>query len=299
MKARLLRKVIRQSELYWRCGANFKPWITYQFFADKSCSGVQQAIIRDLKCNGIAIMPVEKLFGNTGLFEELDASVKRLENALTQRIGDAREKKDAAGFKSYVVELLGSRPLLNPNDMFVRFALEPVVLGIVNRYLGMYARLRFFNVWHNFASDSEPRNSQLWHRDPEDRYILKMFVYLSDVDEEGGPFVYAPGTHGYGRINTVPESFGEEGTSARRSNDDQMNSVVPKENWIKAVGPKGTIVFADTRGYHKGGLPRHHDRIAYNCMFTSQASTRAEYFERRPPILGSYRRDVGFALGLY
>ena len=33
------------------------------------------------------------------------------------------------------------------------------------------------------------------------------------------------------------------------------------------------MLFVDTRGFHKGGLVRQHDRILYNCMFNSRATT--------------------------
>jgi hypothetical protein len=160
----------------------------------------------------------------------------------------------------------------------------------------MYARLKFFNVWHNFASTSAPRDSQLWHRDPEDRYIVKMFVYLTDVNEGGGPLFYAPATHGLGRVKSRPKAFKEEGSGATRSTDEQMCVVVPKERWITAIGSKGTVVFADTRGYHKGGLARECDRIVYTCMFTSQASTALEYIERKLPMPTYSDQAMAFAL---
>jgi hypothetical protein len=38
------------------------------------------------------------------------------------------------------------------------------------------------------------------------------------------------------------------------------------------TGKKGTIIFADTRGFHKGGEARTRDRLMYNAMYTSPAS---------------------------
>jgi hypothetical protein len=38
------------------------------------------------------------------------------------------------------------------------------------------------------------------------------------------------------------------------------------------TGDAGTIIFADTRGFHKGGEARTRDRLMYTCMYTSQAS---------------------------
>jgi hypothetical protein len=152
------------------------------------------------------------------------------------------------------------------------------ILQIANAYLGMYARLRYVNIWHTFATATPPRQSQLWHRDREDHYIVKVFAYLSDVDKGAGPFTYAAGTHGKGKAVRGPVCFDEGGV--KRTSDDLMAEVVPRERWIECLGPKGTLVFADTHGYHKGGLAREHDRVMYTCMFTSPASESEEFLRR-------------------
>ena len=51
-----------------------------------------------------------------------------------------------------------------------------------------------------------------------------------------------------------------------------MAEVVPAERWVKGTGPRGTLIFADTRGYHKGGLARERDRLLYTCQFLSKAA---------------------------
>jgi hypothetical protein len=161
--------------------------------------------------------------------------------------------------------------VFDPTDVFARLALNNNVLDIANGYLRLSARLRYYNVWYTFATKTSARESQLWHFDREDNYILKVFLYLRDVDEGTGPFTYAPGTHRKGiNWNRQPEYFLED--NVRRSTDDQMNAVIPREEWITATGKKGTIVFADTRGFHKGGEARTHNRLMYTCMFTSPAS---------------------------
>ena len=82
----------------------------------------------------------------------------------------------------------------------------------------------------------------------------------------------------------------------RRSRDEQMAEVVPADRWIKCLGPKGTIVFADTHGYHKGGLARENDRIMYTCMFTSPASESEEFFRRSDAVYQPATRGEAFAL---
>ncbi len=289
--------MVRDNELYWRYVANFKPWLSYQLRYQEPLNDLQRLLLRDLKRDGIAITTVADLMGGSFLFEELETAVWNLEAGLSSKINEAHKQADGPGIKTYFIELLGIRPVLDPNTIFVRFGLQPVILGLVNQYFGMYTRLRHFNVWHTFPSKTAPRNSQLWHRDPEDHYIVKIFVYLTDVNEKVGPLIYAPGTHARGGIKSIPESFKEANTTARRSNDDQMSAVVPPQRWVTAVGPKCTVIFADTRGYHKGGMVREGVRILYTCTFTSQACLRAEYFERKIPVLLYPDKALSFALG--
>jgi hypothetical protein len=164
----------------------------------------------------------------------------------------------------------------------------------------MLTKLRHYNVWHNFATKAEPRESQLWHRDPEDRYVFKMFIYLTDVDESCGPLTYALGTHAKGLVKISPSTnLYREGLSAlvRRTDDAQMSAVLPRHKWLTATGAKGTVVLVDTRGYHKGGLALEHDRIVYVCMFTSTASTLLEdVFGRKLPVPADFDRAAVFAL---
>src|SRR5215218_7091532 len=101
----------------------------------------------------------------------------------------------------------------------------PAILDVVNSYFAMYTRLRQFNFWRNFATKTPPRNSQLWHRDPDDRLIVNLFVYLSDVDSGAGPLSYVPGSHGLGDLRIRPESHLEEFGDPLRSTDAQMSAV--------------------------------------------------------------------------
>jgi len=75
-----------------------------------------------------------------------------------------------------------------------------------------------------------------------------------------------------------------------------MAAAVPPAYWRRATGPAGTIIFADTRGYHKGGEAHEHDRIMYTCMFTSPASESREFLKRPDSISTPTTRELAFAL---
>ena len=293
-------KACKKSELSWRYVANFRPWLEYQR-TRKPLAATQERLLDSLMRDGIVISSMAELFGDASLFDELEASFRKREADLVERIDSARSNIASQGkVKSYLIPLLGSCPVLDPNDIFVRFALQRQLLDIVNGYFGMFAKLRYYNVWHNLATTNEPRESQLWHRDPEDRCILKLFVYFTDIDEGAGPLSYVPRTHARGDFTVeAPSTVYLEGrTRVRRSDDSQMSVVAPKSRWVTALGPRGTAVLVDTTGYHKGGWARERDRILYTCMFTSQASPYPEIFERKLPLPNYPDKNIAFAIGM-
>lgn len=299
MALRSLRQLVRTGrnfELTWRYLFNFAPTLSYKV-KQPVISGEALRVVTDLNRDGIAVTSAQALFGPNSCFDELCESFDRLQHSLKDQVTEAREQaascKDA-GEKSFIFEYLGTEPVLNLSEIYARFALNQNILRIANAYLGMHTRLRYYNIWHTFATQDEPRESQLWHRDREDRYILKAFVYLCDVGEGGGPFTYATGTHEKGQVKEKPEFFLEGGV--RRSTDSQMSKVVHPDKWIKGTGLKGTIIFADTHGYHKGGLAREQDRIMYTCMFTSPASESREFLRREGTIPCPDDKAMAFAL---
>ena len=291
-----LVRVGRRVGWTWRYGFNLVPTVAYRFARqDLSPEGVR--ILQALNETGIALSSVNKLLPDPSLFQELSEAVDFItieqDESLREKQASATDTS-ALGAKTFNVELLGHRPTMDPQSVFARFALQPQVLGIANAYFGMFTRLRYYNVWLTFATQCPPRESQLWHYDREDHFILKMFVYLSDVDEDSGPFTYARGSHLKRGLKLQPEHFMEQ--AVRRSTDEQMARVAPPDEWIKAVGPRGSIVFADTRGYHKGGLARETDRLMYLCMFTSQASQSEELFEFTHRLNGVTDKATSFAI---
>jgi hypothetical protein len=293
---RRLARQTRKHELTWRYGYNLVPTLSHRLHG-RRLEGEAGRVLDDLNRSGIAITSVDALLGQSACYAELAAAVERLQHDRAAEIAEARSRArdDASvGKKTFLMEYLGRNPVLDPGSVYARFTLEHPVLDIANAYLGMYSRMRYYNVWHTFASSAKARESQLWHRDREDLYIVKVFLYLGDVDAGAGPFTYAPGTHRKGPNRREPEFFLEG--RVKRTDDEQMAAVVPRSEWVSAVGRKGSIVFADTNGYHRGGLARESDRLMYTCMYTSQASESEEFFVRSQSIPARGGNALSFAL---
>jgi Phytanoyl-CoA dioxygenase (PhyH) len=264
----------RHNEFFWRYGFNFRPLVNYKFDFESEAMFFAKKMVDDLNRDGIAMMSIDDLLTDRRLFHDLETAVETLLENRKDELELIRSKAndtDAIGDKTFNVELLGSEVEFDPDSIFAQFALNETFIQIANAYFGMLVKLRYYNVWQTFATNAAARESQLWHFDREDNYILKIFLYLNDVGEGAGPFTYAPKTHRKGLLwGKQPEYSLEK--NVMRSTDEQMSAVVPREHWVKGIGKKGTIIFADTRGFHKGGEARTDDRLMFTAMFTSPAS---------------------------
>ncbi len=277
---RSLRRAASGSDLTWRYLLNRQATLRYRLQEPK-VSERAAAALRGLKRDGIAMLRAEELLGNAPIRDELERAAGQVESDWAERLAQLRESYRDGGEakqKPYSIGLLAPQQALSANSVFTRFALAAPVREVVNGYFGMYAVLMYCDVWHNFVAAGAPCQSQLWHRDPEDRHILKLFYYLSDVDEGAGPLTYARGSHRRpGRVAPHQHLDGE----TPRSDDAQLATVYAREHWVTAYGPRGTLVFADTRGYHKGGWSRRSERIVYVCEFLSTAVGRGFSTEPR------------------
>lgn len=270
-KSRTATRVFgRKYDFTWRYLLNLGPTLGYAL-STNGLAGECRSILDSMNRDGIAITTVSRLLADGQRFTHLRAAADRLLMDRAEEIEETRraaQEQTRTEQKPFLVTLLGNEPKLDPESAFGRFALAPEIVSIAQAYFDMHVALRHYNVWLNFHSGNAPSQSQLWHRDPEDRYILKVFVTLTDVDEGAGPFTYAPGTHPKGSVVKNPEFLYKDGKTPR-SDDSQMAAVVPRDRWVKGVGEIGTVIFADTRGLHKGGLALQKDRLLFTCEFTS------------------------------
>ena len=214
-------------------------------------------LVEQLKRDGVAITDVETVFGDRSLFEEADTRAQEL-------YAQPRERQAAAaGSKATYLTKLATRSY-DADDPFVRVALHPRALSIANGYLGMRSTLRALDLWLTQPTEGPAIQTQLWHRDGDDLMNLKMFVYFTEVARAAGPLMYAPQTHPLGAKRQLPEH-----DEQARSTDEQLARVVDQREWILCEGRPGTVVFADTCGYHKQQKPESAERLLLMAHYVS------------------------------
>jgi len=103
------------------------------------------------------------------------------------------------------------------------------------------------------ASDSEKKdNAQFFHYDNDFKKFFKVFLYLSDVDKNSGPHAFVQFSHKNKNYNHL---------FCRRIDDQEIKSFYGDQNIISFDRPKGSLIFEDTFGLHKGTVPKNNSRI--------------------------------------
>ncbi len=256
--AKQLRVVTRQSETTWRYGYHLPDVLAYRLRSRPAPSLEMHRVIAELNRHGVARTSVTALLPSDEPFRALQDEVDDLQRARAAELATVRSDGVRCAHKTYSYEFLDAR---SPGAVHTRFASQPEFRYIADQYFGLRSRLRAANTWLTLVSADEARQSQTWHRDPEDRYIVKIFALLSDVDDGCGPFQYASGSHMKSKDAHV-RTYDKYGLS-----DDDMATLIPRDRWFVGTGAPGTIIFADTRGYHKGGLARQRERLVFIGMY--------------------------------
>jgi len=221
---------------------------------------VQQRIVKGLLETGIAITDIDELFPGRTLLPAL----QQYTNAL---LPTAQVKTK----KTFLRSLWGPVSTIDFANPFLKLALDSAVINIIGSYMQMYSR--FFHmtlrVTTPMEEGDEAIHSQRWHRDPEDKRMCKLFIYLNDVDKESGPFMYIPGS----RHDLMWGSlFPQRSTSGRYPRPGEVEHAIPKEAVKVCTGQAGTMIFCDTSGLHKGGYSTAKERIMFTAAYRSKAS---------------------------
>lgn len=76
------------------------------------------------------------------------------------------------------------------------------------------------------------------------------YLFVSDIETSSGPFIYITGTQPMGRHSRTKVATKHDW----RIQDYAMEASFPKEFWRICNGRAGTVIVADTVGFHKGGF---------------------------------------------
>lgn len=240
---------------------------------------VQQQVVHDVDKRGYAALSFSDLVGAetaSAVEAQGDRFAEATEDALDrERQGEGDTELRRRAGKEFLVRAHSFEDVeLGLDDSWLAAGVSSRMLDVASAYLRLWPKLSYADLWYSLAQPAATDRvaSQLWHRDFDDKHLLKAFLYLRDVDEGAGPFEYVPESQPGGRFESV-SPWRPMGNG--RVPEDEVVRAVPAEQIRTFVASRGTIIFCNTSGLHRGGFATERPRILATATYCSPASLAA------------------------
>lgn len=181
---------------------------------------------------------------------DITSSSNKLKDIYIGKVSDEIFNSGINNIKKYSDNIQLVDALFKMPDLF-KIILDKKILSIANDFFGVAPAFTYLKIVRNFANDLEEFDTQYFHIDENSSKILKVFIYLNDVDESGGPFCYVKNSH------IDKEKYW--GIQPRWS-PKKIEEIFGQNNISKLSAKKGDVIIANTNGFHRGIKPISYDR---------------------------------------
>ena len=206
-------------------------------------------ILADLQSGGAAVVRAEQL-----------ATV--LGPDVADVIREMRAMIDGGGLPA------GSPPI--QSDALLTRSLKTYAIGLHDKVLDLAEACLGDHCFYLGAtvkreiSDGIARGTRQWHIDREDERMLRIIIYLSDVDAGCGPFEYV-------EAPLSAEAAAREGYKSGLISDLKMEALVDRKKWNAFEGKCGdAIIFDGCNIFHRAQPPATTDRLALTLSWSSR-----------------------------
>lgn len=239
--------------------------------AQPQLDDVQQSILSDVRQHGYSVRSFHDLVPDAEQWRALEEQRERFVASTEADLAAGGEHVRVRPGKEFVVRLQSYGVELGSADPWFRVVSSQRLLDLANAYLEMWSKLEYVDVWYSVPQPAEGTriSSQRWHRDYNDKHLLKVFLYLVDVDEDMGPFQYVAGSQPGG---PYADAWGWQPLGQNYPTEEELEARVPATAVKKFVGPAGTLVFCNTAGFHRGGFSTTKPRVLATATYSSPAS---------------------------
>ncbi len=159
---------------------------------------------------------------------------------------------------------------------FYAWGIEKRLVNIIENYIGLPIAFHGVHLRKDFKSKHQ-FGTLLWHSDAEDRRIIKIFIYLNDVEEKTGPFEYIPRSltplFSWKYFQLYYKLYKSRYMGI---DDEEVKSVIPKSAWKSCPGPAGTVIIVDTKNALHHGTIRTEDRSTLFFCYTANPPERPD-----------------------
>jgi ectoine hydroxylase-related dioxygenase (phytanoyl-CoA dioxygenase family) len=235
---------------------------------------VQKRVLADVEANGFSVVAFSDLFPDPAHWSELEAMRDRFVTETEADLAKGGEHVRVRAGKEFVVRLHSYGVEIGFDDPWFRAAASHRMLDVANAYLRMWSKLEYVDVWYSVPQPAEAQriSSQRWHRDYNDKHLLKAFLYLVDVDEGMGPFQFVPESQPGGRY---ADAWPWQPLGQNYPTEEELETLIPSSQHQVFTAPKGTVIFCNTAGFHRGGFSTTSPRVLATATYSSPASLAA------------------------
>tara|TARA_B110000003_G_C16651578_1_gene534402 strand:+ start:1104 stop:2066 length:963 start_codon:yes stop_codon:yes gene_type:complete len=147
-----------------------------------------------------------------------------------------------------------------------KLIMDEAIIDIARQYFESEPIFDMPAMWWStpFGDGPSSEAAQLYHFDLDRVKWLKIFFYLTDVNDFNGPHFYIEKTH---KINSKPKELLSRGYV--RISDDEMKNYFDDNNFKVIKGSKGLAFAADTLCWHKGKNLTKGSRLVLELNYTS------------------------------
>lgn len=136
---------------------------------------------------------------------------------------------------------------------------DDLILSTASLFFNSPFKLDYASVWWSFKNTGEVKEkTQSFHRDLDSFNLLKFFIYLTDVDENSGANQYLKFSHN----NYYNKKISREAIAENELDNEAIN------NLYTFTGKSGSVIAANTFGFHRGKTPTSKDRLMLVLAFS-------------------------------
>lgn len=147
---------------------------------------------------------------------------------------------------------------------------RPEFLAVAEGFLGCRPTISYLAAWWSYPTGISAQQAENFHRDVDDWRFLKLFVYLTDVDDTKGPHVYVRKSANAALSGPI-----------RRYTDEEIRAEHDAGDIVFMTGKAGDAFFENTYGIHKGQPVSEGNRLIFQAVYSI---TPLPYGPKRPVI---------------
>jgi hypothetical protein len=229
-------------------------------------SALDAEIVAGLERCGVYMTSLDAL--NLAGSREMFASGRKLRDIYAERSA-------SGSLREYYTVQATAEEVMQHREIY-RWGLQERLLHIAECYLGLPVGYDGINIFYTVA-DGRQSGARRWHRDVEDRRMLKVTVYFNDVAADGGPLEilhrHFPGSDCLSGSNYP--------VLTQEDLEQRLGAPVGAGDVTSCMGTAGTVIFSDLASYYHRGKPAvSHDRCAAFFNYVSNTPLRPFYCGR-------------------